>query len=95
MGCLLKDEPSKFVLKKTHVRHLPTLNVVHYPSVDTLGRARGENLAPAIPGEGEEPVTGYKPGPYDLSSWNMEDNRVPAQVYDNKLHASKHGNDFK
>ena len=92
---VLKDAPNKLSLKFNDVRDIPPLNVVHYPAVDTLGRAQGLSLRPAIPGEGEEKVTGYKPGPYDLSSWCMEDNHVPAYVYDHRQYASTHGQDFK
>lgn len=92
---LLKDAPNKFSLKIGSVRDIPPLSVVHYPAVDTLGRLKGVSLQPAIPGEGEEKVTGYKPGPYSLSSWYMEDNRVPAYVYDHRQHAARHGKDFR
>ncbi|XP_070192982.1 uncharacterized protein [Littorina saxatilis] len=91
---LLKDPPNKFSLKQTNVRDIPPLSVVNYPSVDTLARAQGLPLPPAIPEEGQERVDGYKPGPFDLSSWSIEDNRVPAQVYDHRVHAAKHGQDF-
>ena len=92
---LLKDAPKKYSIKFSNVRDIPPLSVVHYPAVDTLGRTQGASLQPAIPGEGEEKVTGYKPGPYDLSSWSMEDNRVPAYVYDHRQHAARHGKDFR
>ena len=95
LTCLLKDSPKNTSLKHSHVRDIPPLSVVHYPSVDTLARAQGLSLPPSIPGEGQEKVPGYKPGPYDLSSWLMEDNRVPAYVYDHRKHASVHGHDFK
>ncbi|XP_076468773.1 uncharacterized protein LOC143299450 isoform X2 [Babylonia areolata] len=94
LTCLLKDSPQKISLKLTNVRDIPPLGVVNYPAVDTVGRARGLSLKPAIPGEGQDKVPGYKPGPYTLRSWNMEDNRVPAYVYDHRKHAGQHGKDF-
>ncbi|KAL8603356.1 hypothetical protein ACOMHN_039719 [Nucella lapillus] len=94
LTCLLKDPPHKFSLKHTHVWDMPPLSVVHYPAVDTLARLQGVPLPTAIPGEGEEKVTGYKPGPYQLSSWSMEDNRVPACVYNHPMYAERHGKDF-
>nr|KAG5711366.1 hypothetical protein BaRGS_006063 [Batillaria attramentaria] len=91
---VLKDPPRKLVLQHCHTRDIPPLSVVHYPSVDTIARARGWPLPPAIPGEGEERTKGYQPGPFLLSSWNMEDNRVPAYDYQHPVHAAQHGKDF-
>ncbi|KAL3851655.1 hypothetical protein ACJMK2_015384 [Sinanodonta woodiana] len=93
---LLKDAPQKLSLRKPGMRlnEVPPLNVVLNPSVDTVARLAGEPLLPAVEGEGKDNNKGFKPGPFEEYSWNLERNKVPAIDYEHHKFEDTKGHDF-
>ena len=74
---------------------IPPLNVVLNPSVDTVARAAGLPLLPAVPNEGVEKGPGFAPGPYDANSWVLERNKIPIKDYEHLKFIKTKGQDFK
>lgn len=97
MQGLLKDKPVKFSLRKRGLtlKDVPPLNVVGNPSVDTAAREAGFPTIPAVENDGVEKINGFKPGPYDDYSWNMEKNKIPVYDYQHKQFRDSKGADFK
>ncbi|KAK3601780.1 hypothetical protein CHS0354_016147 [Potamilus streckersoni] len=93
---LLKDSPQKLSLRKPGMRlnEVPPLNVVLNPSVDTVSRLAGEPLLPAVEGEMKDNNKGFKPGPFEEYSWNLERNKVPAIDYEHHKFEDTKGHDF-
>lgn len=83
---LLKDKPVKFSLRKRGLglKEVPPLNVVLNPSVDTAAREAGLPTIPAVENEGQEKTNGFKPGPYEDHSWNLERNKIPVYDYQHR-----------
>ncbi|XP_056000936.1 uncharacterized protein LOC130048351 isoform X2 [Ostrea edulis] len=96
MQGLLKDKPVKFSLRKRGLtlKDVPPLNVVGNPSVDTAAREAGFPTIPAVENDGVEKINGFKPGPYDDYSWNMEKNKIPVYDYQHKQFRDSKGADF-
>lgn len=94
---LLKDGQNKLSLRKPGLRlkDIPPLNVVLNPSVDTDARLAGLPTHPAVEGEGYEKIKGFKPGPFEVHSWNLERNKIPAYDYEHSLFIDRKGFDFK
>nr|XP_022302036.1 uncharacterized protein LOC111110021 isoform X1 [Crassostrea virginica]XP_022302037.1 uncharacterized protein LOC111110021 isoform X1 [Crassostrea virginica]XP_022302039.1 uncharacterized protein LOC111110021 isoform X1 [Crassostrea virginica] len=96
MKGLLKDKPVKFSLRKKGLglKEVPPLNVVLNPSVDTAAREAGLPTIPAVENEGQEKTNGFKPGPYEDHSWNLERNKIPVYDYQHKQFKESKGADF-
>lgn len=94
---LLKDKPVKFSLRKRGLglKEVPPLNVVLNPSVDTAAREAGLPTIPAVENEGQEKTNGFKPGPYEDHSWNLERNKIPVYDYQHRQFRESKGADFK
>ena len=94
---LLKDEPAKYTLCRPGLllKNIPPLSVVTNPKVDTDTRAEGRLILPAVKGEDVEKTKGFKPGPYEMRSWLMEYNKVPAVDYEHDKLSKLKGEDFK
>ncbi|XP_021347646.1 uncharacterized protein LOC110446691 isoform X2 [Mizuhopecten yessoensis] len=93
---LLKDNPEKLSLRRSglRLRNVPPLNVVLNPSVDIEARLMGLPTHPAVEGEGYEKIKGFKPGPFEAQSWNLERNKIPAYDYEHDLFMDRKGFDF-
>ena len=94
---LLKDKPSKISLRRQGMvlKDIPPLNVVLNPSVDTKAREAGLPTLPAVENEGIEKTNGFKPGPYEGHSWNLERNKVRIHDYEHEKFTASKGSDFK
>ncbi|XP_062581954.1 uncharacterized protein LOC134243735 isoform X3 [Saccostrea cucullata] len=93
---LLKDKPVKFSLRRQGLalKEVPPLGVVVNPSVDTAAREAGLPLLPAVENEGVEKTNGFKPGPYEDHSWNLERNKIPVYDYQHRQFRETKGADF-
>lgn len=93
---LLKDP----IMKKAQaicgpdVNRIPSLSVVNDPFLDTLARARGIRLYPAIAEGSKARFCGFNPGPYS-HTWSQNNNHIPCCDYDHETYNGMKGHDFK
>lgn len=95
LGGLLKDPPKKLslMLEDPSPNNIPALAVVNNPFVDTLARASGISLQPAVPEEKIGPFRGFNPGLYN-HSWSHNNNHIPCRNYEHDVFRKLKGNDF-